>query len=774
MESPTAIERRYRSLLHDLRSGGSPSSRVFRIHQFLRPLLDGETGLSPWLPEIIEHLLLLIPRAEFDGTDPHDLAELLNEMTISKATRPEISTLAGFDPALELLGRAAALQYAYAGEPALALQHLGVPKPQATAIPLPETSHGEPLLRQYRKMDTAILENGSHAAEWSRLLAHWQSLVESTRDGVVVPVVEVRVDGSTCSRAGLRTVAFDAFDVAGGRSDRIQADLPVAGVHETAASTFAPAINAARSYVAMGHHPGLMEKPVSCRITFRGEQGLHSGASANLALATLAACRFTHILHRRDLYDVLPSVAMSGSVDPTGVAIAMDPTTLQLKVHAVFFSWISVLVVPSGQIDLVKEALLPLQERYPRRRLGVIGVQDLQEIFFDRRLTRLTHIGPLRDVARQIWTRRRPIALTAFLALLLIIARLWYGPIDKRAATWGVENESIVVRNAGGSVLDRIPIGMSTARSAAPGPTVARGRNLAGIVDVDGDSTPELVWARSSDSSPDASSEVLCKTPGEDSVRWAVTLQRRLVFPGSPDVTSGVFQWYRIDCGDYDGDGANEIYVLAKSPGFASLVLKLDGRTGTETGSYVHAGHLNDMCALDLNADGVRELVLCGVNNGLRSACLVVLDPTNMNGYSPFATGYELDSVPPGREYAYMLLPRTIVGETFRRQVKYNIAETISKQDSGRVLEVCIRDAFVNAQAKEDNLSSTVFIAFDRSLQPLNIRTGDDFDSVYLDLLNRGAIKRQTPFEYAREYIRSLSGQPWIRGTARSTIRPNS
>lgn len=772
--TPAATEVRFRNLMHEVTTGGTPCAGVLHIHSFLRPLLTKNVCIDPWVPEVLEALLALIPQSSFIGVDPAVLVELTHQIAVAGTRRPEVRTLPGYDDSIAILRKAAALQFAFVGEPASAFQQLLDSEAVAPHPEFPDALTGGVLLDAYKR----ILANSTAADQlpadgWKGLLDQWEALISGSRGGVAVPVVEFRPGVSQGQWAGLRMIRYESFGRSTDGSDHIQASVTVVGVHDTVVSTFTPAIAAARSHAIASRGLDPTGFRVRCRIQFDGDQGLHSGRSANLGLATLAACHFTDLLDRRETYRVQPGVAMTGDIDAAGAVLPVDSAALRAKVAAVFHSWISTFVVPASQLAAAQETVQVLRERYPRRHLHILPAKSLQDVFYDRRLTLYTHIGPIRHLVRKAWKQKRIIVVAIILVLLAAIGRLLYGPLDKHPATWSIEGENIVVRNRIGEVLDRIAVGSETALQADEGGKADVGRQLATLADVDKDGIKELIWAESSDIDSNGPSSVSCKKPGADTLLWTIEAYRPFVrkFTGRP--LTGSFQWFHVTAGDHDADGRTEVYFLGTSSGFLSLLLKLDGLTGQEEGAYVHAGHLSDLKAVDLNNDGTRELLLCGVNNSHLAACLVVLRPEDITGYSPHTSVYGLDSVRDAHEHAYLLIPRTIVGEVFRMQVKYNIARYIKVHKRERQFSIVLEDAFVNAQAMEEDVSSTIEARFDHDLRLVDVSTGDDFDSLYEDLRGRGKVPDVERELYIVRYEQLVLGSPWLRspGAAATTSR---
>lgn len=125
---------------------------------------------------------------------------------------------------------------------------------------------------------------------------------------------------------------------------------------------------------------------------------------------------------------------------------------------------------------------------------------------------------------------------------------------------------------------------------------------------------------------------------------------------------SGDYRTQGILAKDLDGDARLEIIVVSvHRPGWPCQLALLDAR-GNLKGEYWNAGYLNDVACVDLNGDGVKEIVAGGNNNESGRACLAVFDPKSISGGSPKGSfDFRCPELEPGSEWLYILLPRTDV-----------------------------------------------------------------------------------------------------------------
>lgn len=94
---------------------------------------------------------------------------------------------------------------------------------------------------------------------------------------------------------------------------------------------------------------------------------------------------------------------------------------------------------------------------------------------------------------------------------------------------------------------------------------------------------------------------------------------------------------------------------------YPNQIVVLTG-SGEVRGEYWHSGRLTRVAVADLDNNGTDELYLGGVNNGTKSAELVVLDADRLSGASREPNSdYQLLGFAPGHERARILFPRSCV-----------------------------------------------------------------------------------------------------------------
>jgi hypothetical protein len=770
MSNPIDIELNFQNLLFSLSYPSSARLSLFKIKRFLDLL--GENGAvdESYLLELGQRLPDLVRDLNYVGCDPEDLQALWEKLRRLNLPLPSRNGNGGVAEDWSALREAVAFLYAYAGDLRSALAILDDQLAEKTPEWLAKLSEGKtkrPLSLLQRAHDEAKTRDEPVTARLQRLVEHWAPVLPLDTNSIVVPVIERPLAGYSgeASEGGLRRITIKILGEAKEGKDEVYTDVVIFGA-ESEASSLAKVPSVAARHLLAENHPALAKKFFTSQIVFEGLHAMHEGASANFAVAALFYCAALRYTDQREHFRLASKVALTGGLNEQGEALPVDSKTLAAKVKAAFFSYVECLVVPRPQLGEAEAAARTLAARYPNRNLTLIGIGHLREIFYDRRLTERERVGIAKHVARKAWQKKFTVGgLGTILLLILIIGTLIYGPIDKNPVAGEFAGESLLIKNKSGEIVDNIAVGPATVRRAN---SVGNDNELLGLhhvtfFDADGDSINEVFWVQWTDEKTGQSGKICCKSVQEDTLRWSISLRRTLDFPRKPDAKSDHFYPTQIAAGDFDGDGRGEVFVNSTHEFFPSLVVKLEAKTGKELGHYVHVGHLPSMKLVDLDNDGITEVLLCGVNNAFRKACLVVLDPRFISGHSPLAGDYELTGYPAGLERAYILIPKTIVGEAFQEESKNNNALTLFIQPASRNFYLLIRDLTVFDPPLNNKLVVLYgYFGFDLRVQTFG--TGDCYDLIAEKLFREGRISRMPDYAYFEEYKKTMmywDGEGW-------------
>ncbi|MEK9139034.1 MAG: hypothetical protein AAB393_18095, partial [Bacteroidota bacterium] len=504
MPNPLELELRFQTLKPTLALLAGRRMKLLRIAEFLEPLLADTTFLSAYAAELLPQLASLIINTRFAGTSLGFLDRLSSLLGNLQSSLPPSSAQGNLQQAVSHLEseRRQILQWLKEREIGSPSAHQ--PKTEAVWIPLVEREH---------------LLSGVEPR-----FATLQQLR-----------VEVRFASKPTDEDELHVEQFAATD--GADRKHLKNALEAA---KHLLKTFAR-IEVKQRLI------------VHCSFA---EQGMVVGESLEAGLAAALFTELLRLYQYREEYTLRNDVAITGRIDEHGNLLPVDEAGFRLKIEACSYSWIKYLIVPQGQQgSSPKQNNVTLSDVPTVSQVGteskgdtgtdtpahveVVPIPSLADLFYNRRLTDSWRVPRTKQVARKLWKHHRPIAATVFVLLLLVIGKMWYGPIDKEPV--GLEFEGRVMRavNKHGGIIQEIEVGERTVDAA-------QNRRVAELFDTDNDGHLEVIWGRPTSYTPTETGTVFCQTVGENSLSWKYELYRELNFPNRQEAADHRFDFRRL------------------------------------------------------------------------------------------------------------------------------------------------------------------------------------------------------------------------------------
>jgi hypothetical protein len=370
------------------------------------------------------------------------------------------------------------------------------------------------------------------------------------------------------------------------------------------------------------------------------------------------------------------------------------------------------------------------------------------------------------------WVVRHPYissgsAATFFGSLIfaaLTLYNLNFIPIrDKNPVDVEFKGQVMIVKNKFAEPLDTIWIG----KRLADGFTTIQNESgdlPIAFVDADGDGVDDIIWTQGlvgKDKIPaGVNSIVICKSINKNSILWSDTLTCRLSFPSENNTFYENFHCVGIKAGDNDADGIPEVYVLSHHADlFPSVLFKLDAKTGRELDAFIHAGQLKELKFLDINNDGITEILTTGTNNSFNNGCIIILDPRFISGYSLATKNYIPEDYLPATEYAYIRIPKTKFSVSSKSPNYRNIVVNPEIYESNKEFRIVVNDF------SSETETAQLFINFDFDLGIKNINTNDQFAKLSKMLLDEGLINILPDNIYFQEFKKEIlywDGHTWV------------
>lgn len=532
-------------------------------------------------------------------------------------------------------------------------------------------------------------------------------------------------------------------------SDRIIRQYPVTGA-EPASSLEHPGVTKWGRKRAVKLHSHLKEKYFSASIHYDINEASHQGESGSMAIS---AMWYTFLLEKADVrerYILAGDAAMTGNIDENGMVLPVDPDGIQRKTEASFFSWTNLLAVPAQQLKEFDECLKKLKQKYPDRTLTLIGIENLDGIFYDRRLSRFEAESRFRHTLKKIRKEKfKAVGLPLIVVLLMIIVGLAYGPIDKNPVIVDYEGSLLILKNSSGAMISQVEVGRRSVEYFLNNPNHQRYPRFQ-LLDITNDGINELFYASYVDRHMNSESYVKAWSVSGDSLIWEREVTFEYDFPQQNaflNSSMNVREMYILNT----QNGNKLVFTANPSQYFQTLLNVYDLETGSTEQEYIHPGRIFDMLVVDLKEDGSDEMVLAGVSNAYWKAAMTVLEyRNNEKGYAPATDPYKPSELKPIHPYRYVLIPKTVIADYLEPLQKYNFISNVNYDPGTKNLFFEVVEG--RRELFDHERDAPVFYYFDSDLSPLGIGTSDTYDVAARDFYQEGRI----PFEPDYDYFEAL------------------
>jgi len=193
------------------------------------------------------------------------------------------------------------------------------------------------------------------------------------------------------------------------------------------------------------------------------------------------------------------------------------------------------------------------------------------------------------------------------------------------------------------------------------------------------------------------------------------------------------------------------VVTVVQTDVYPSLALMYDAETGDLLQRYEHPGHIGNILVVDLNNDGLLELIVAGTNNSMGMGIVAVLSPRNLDGFAPASGGYLTSNQPTGNEIAYIRFPpgtRYLLKPPLQSSI-----QTMELREKDGLLRVAVDYNILAPDGKWTSVGVAYMLDF--HLNPVSIITFDNFDRIWD--LNRLAGRVHGPIDdEVKRYLLSL------------------
>lgn len=587
------------------------------------------------------------------------LENLFRELPRFKLTCPSQARSETFRRVEELIVRALAQTHFYLGAWQAGVGYLKAPeeqgslatlftdKPEKNALPLIERFHQ--LVERVKPRDGELGELlAGMAQEWSSLVAEpqrervWCVLIEQEETSHFMETAPVGTIRSLALQGSLRPRDVDQdYFLFNNRSLSLN-DLLHQQVQD--AATCARRVLSLSRTQKQQHYKFLYSFPV--------KDSFYTGDSLGLGLGLLNLAFLSEITGQPHHFYLSQRMVVTGALDMLGEVRPIGDQSLRVKLEAVFYSPFSEVVLPRKNSPEAEKYLRTLTRDHGGKRVTIHAVKTLGECLQNKTLvTKRKVFLPKRVVAtrrRRIWgSVILGITVLAFLASWLFTRR------DTVPVKLIPQGQYVLALNTSGKELWRYDVGVELLEKYSLDLHSPYKRYL--IDDLNGDGQVEVVFATGDGNNKSIDGSVYYLTHS-GKLLWRFHDHPVMTF--GTEVMDDYYITQLLTSYDFEGDGQQEIVaVFTNKPWYPCriAILNLKGEVLEE---YWHSGYIRCLTVIDIDRDGVGEILFGGANNDYDQAVVGVLEYGYLSGHSPEDDkNYVPQGVPRGTERYYFRFP---------------------------------------------------------------------------------------------------------------------
>ncbi|HMB98834.1 MAG TPA: hypothetical protein VKM36_10150 [Balneolaceae bacterium] len=747
MPNPLVIEEAFQQAVSDIEDALSFRFIYARFFEF-EALLDGEAvKYQSYLVQLMDMLPVFTLPITWSGLDPEVLsryADSIEEISVTIGREPPINVV-------QRLRQAAFLQYICVSEPVRAVSELK--KITGNTVPLGFTTKkpGGTTRSNLHKLKSwlqDILSSKPITAKTGEVLNQCiqdiRALTQEREFSVAIPVVERNSAGDEDARSfrfgRLRTLTLHDSGESK-NEDQIIRSFPITGAEPISSLNKGP-VSAVPRRMAEEKYPFLKGRYYRAHLQYEVNGANHQGESSDVAISALWYSFLTEKAESREQVRLTGQAAITGTLNDKGYIGDVDTDGIEWKTRAAFFSWIEILVVPMGQYSQFDRYLTQLKKEYPSKKCILIGINSIEEIFYDRRLALYYQESRFKQSLKKLKKEKfKTVGIPLIVVLLLVIARLMYGPIDQNPVSFSFEDNYIELKNENGSLVKRLQHVDGEREWLVP----SNHKNMAILEDISGDEKKELVYAFNYMGDHFEKPEIRAWSSSGDSLLWKKSLSLNYNYPRQlvpPYTNLNV-----MDMGLAKSVNGKRVIINANSTQyFQGVILIIDAVTGNLLSEYVHSGVIFDLLIIDRDEDGFSELLISGVNNSYWKAFVAEINVDDAHGYSPSTKDYVPEGIEKAKEDTYILLPKSTVAEYLTIIEKYNIGRQVHYDSQHSEILVMVAEGWRYFEGNE--YTSDLLFHFDENFKPSGIGTSDIYDVAAREFYEEGKIPLIPDFDY--------------------------
>lgn len=386
-------------------------------------------------------------------------------------------------------------------------------------------------------------------------------------------------------------------------------------------------------------------------ISFDRKMGFYEGNSLGIALTLSFLQSLLNFYNPSYLINIKSQSAFTGGVLKSGEVLCTSEEIIKRKVAAVFFSEINTFVFPKCEETYAYFSLTQLKQKYPKRKLKLIPVEDINDVLNRRDIV---DIKKQKFVVRSgKFIKKNWISAVATVLLAILFAYLFVMDFDDNPAILKAEGGVLYVKNKNGKVLWAKLVNVSKAEIQSN-----RFKN-AKIVDIENDGKNEVLICGERDANNNFlinSAAVTCYN-SEGIEIWQRVFRDKVI--SEREILDTNYTVHILDTLTYNGQKSVLLFA-SNNNSFSSAIYRLDLKTGNRLpGTFWASGHIMDGIIKDVDNDSKQEVVGVGYDNGYEDLVFFIIENDTLTTMRPTTNDYLLRGIPFANMKQFIRIPKT-------------------------------------------------------------------------------------------------------------------
>ena len=477
-------------------------------------------------------------------------------------------------------------------------------------------------------------------------------------------------------------------------------------------------------------------------ISFDKKYGFCSGDSLGMALTISFIEQLLQLYNTDYLVSIKPGVVITGGISVDKNIIDVSKEIVEKKTEIAFYSTENIFVLPKNDEAAAKAKYLELQEEFPKRKLEIVGVENLDDLLNRRNIVEITKQNIVKKTAKRLSNNWQTVFLICVLSI--IVGFYVFRDFDNNPSILESSENTLYVKNKVGKVLWTSQMGYHQDKIYS----LSYLNYFQKFVDINDDGINEVILSNEAFSEFEeisARQRIVCFDKDKKEL-WSYTFRDRISSGFGEMDTS--YNSFLIDTLTFDNK-KSLLCISTSTKSFSSAIYMLDLKTGKRLQKTLwNSGFFTNGLIKDFDNDGKNELVATFCNNGFEQIGLLTIGLEHIDGQCPTTQKYSYYGLPLANLKTYMLFPKT----DYSRYINMRIEGSYI----GSLLEINQQGKLYIPITLEPEKASLMYV-FDHNKNKFEIIIGNEFRVIRDSLVVQGKLK--LPLTDTDEYCNLLISQ---------------